>query len=71
MTDTNYRQAIKDFLDKNQEVMGGVTSVTTLLGETIDLNNMTDEQAKRAAEALFVVGTPTRLGALAKLGGKT
>jgi hypothetical protein len=66
MTDTNYRQAIKEFLIKNQEMMGGVTSVTTLLGETIDLNDMTDEQAQRAAEALFVVGTPTRLGALTK-----
>lgn len=66
MTDTNYRQAIKEFLAKNQAMLGGVTSVTTRFGETIDLNNMTDEQAQRAAETLFVVGTPTRLGALGK-----
>jgi len=62
----NYRQEIKAFIAANSEMLGGLTSVVTRTGETIDLNNMTDEQAKRAAEALFIIGTPTRLGALAK-----
>jgi hypothetical protein len=62
----NYRQEIKAFIAANSEMLGGLTSVITHTGENIDLNNMTDEQAKRAAEALFIIGTPTRLGALAK-----
>lgn len=66
----DYRKEIKEFLEKNKAVMGGITSVVTLTGETIDLNNMTDEQAKTAAETLFIVGTPTRLGALANRQGK-
>lgn len=63
---TDYRQAIKDFFEKNKELMGDIATVMTNEGEIINLNDMTDEQAQRAAEALFVVGTPTRLGALVK-----
>ena len=63
---TDYRQAIKDFFERNKELMGDIATVMTNEGEIINLNDMTDEQAKRAAEALFVVGTPTRLGALVK-----
>ena len=62
----NYRQEIKEFLAANKAIMGDICVVTTQLGETIDLNNMTDEQAKQAAEALFTVGMPTRLGALGR-----
>jgi hypothetical protein len=62
----DYRQEIKAFIAANSAMLGGLTSVITHTGENIDLNNMTDEQAKRAAEALFTIGTPTRLGALAK-----
>ena len=62
----DYRREIKAFIAANSEMLGGLTSVVTRTGENIDLNNMTDEQAKRAAEALFIIGTPTRLGALAK-----
>jgi len=62
----NYRQEIKAFLEANKAIMGDISVVTTQFGETIDLNNMTDEQAKTAAETLFIVGTPTKLGALAK-----
>ena len=62
----NYRQEIKEFLAANKAIMGDISVVTTQLGETIDLNNMTDEQAKQAAEVLFTVGTPTRLGALGR-----
>lgn len=67
MTDgINYRREIADFLATNKAIMGDITVVTTLLGETIDLTNMTDEQAKTAAETLFIVGTPTKLGALGR-----
>lgn len=62
----NYRQEIKEFLAANKAIMGDISVVTTQLGETIDLNNMTDEQAKQAAEVLFTVGMPTRLGALGR-----
>lgn len=62
----NYRQEIEAFLAANKAIMGDISVVTTQFGETIDLNNMTDEQAKTAAEMLFAVGTPTRLGALGR-----
>ncbi len=67
MTDgINYRREIADFLAANKAIMGDIKVVTTQLGETIDLTNMTDEQAKTAAETLFIVGTPTKLGALGR-----
>jgi hypothetical protein len=62
----NYRQEIKEFLTANKAMLGDISVVTTQFGETIDLNNMTDEQAKTAAETLFIVGTPTRLGSLGR-----
>jgi hypothetical protein len=60
------RQFIVDFLEKNKELMGGIEAVQTQDGRTINLNNMTDEEATEAAEMLMGVGNPTRLGALAK-----
>lgn len=60
------RQAIVDFLEKNRAIMGGIEVVATQDGRTINLNNMTDEEAAEAAELLLGVGYPTRLGALAK-----
>ena len=60
------RQFIVDFLEKNKELMGGVESVQTLDGRTIDLNNMTDDEAKETAEMFMGVGSPTRFGALLK-----
>lgn len=64
--DIDYRKAIKEFFEKNKAIMGDIATVMTNEGEIINLDDMTDEQAKKAAEVLFVVGTPTRLGALAK-----
>jgi hypothetical protein len=61
------RQSIIDFLEKNKAVMGSIEAVTTVDGRTIDLNNMTDEEAAEVADMLMGVGTPTRLGALAKI----
>jgi hypothetical protein len=60
------RQFVVDFLEKNKELMGGIEAVQTQDGRTINLNDMTDEEAKEAAEMLMGVGNPTRLGALAK-----
>jgi hypothetical protein len=60
------RQSIIDFLERNKEVMGSIEAVQTLDGRTIDLNNMTDEEAAEAADILMIAGTPTRLGSLAK-----
>jgi len=60
------RQFIVDFLEKNKELMGGIEAVQTQDGRTINLNNMTDEEAKEAADMLMTLGSPTRLGALAK-----
>jgi len=60
------RQFIVDFLEKNKELMGGIESVQTQDGRTIDLNNMTDDEAKEAADMFMTVGSPTRFGALLK-----
>jgi predicted butyrate kinase (DUF1464 family) len=60
------RQFIVDFLEKNKELMGGIEAVQTQDGRTINLNDMTDEEASEAAEMLMTIGSPTRLGALMK-----
>ena len=60
------RQFIVDFLEKNKELMGGIEAVQTQDGRTINLNDMTDEEAREAAEMLMTVGSPTRLGSLMK-----
>ena len=60
------RQGIVDFIERNKEVMGSIEAVQTLDGRTIDLNNMTDDEAAEAAAILMVAGTPTRLGSLTK-----
>jgi hypothetical protein len=60
------RQSIIDFLEKNKAVMGNIEAVQTQDGRTINLNDMTDEEAAEAADILMVAGTPTRLGSLAK-----
>jgi hypothetical protein len=60
------RQFITDFIEKNKGLMGGIEVVQTRDGRTINLNDMTDEEAKEAADMLMTLGSPTRLGALAK-----
>jgi len=60
------RQSIIDFIEKNKQVMGSIEAVQTQDGRTINLNDMTDEEAAEAADILMVAGTPTRLGSLAK-----
>jgi hypothetical protein len=65
MSETS-RQFIMNFIEKNKELMGGIEVVQTQDGRTINLNNMTDKEAKEAAEMLMTLGSPTRLGSLAK-----
>jgi hypothetical protein len=60
------RQFIVDFVEKNKELMGGIESVQTRDGRTIDLSNMTDDEAKEVADIFMGVGNPTRFGALIK-----
>jgi hypothetical protein len=60
------RQFITNFIEKNKELMGGIEAVQTQDGRTINLNDMTDEEAKEAADMLMTLGSPTRLGSLAK-----
>jgi hypothetical protein len=60
------RQFIVDFVEKNKELMGDIQSVQTLDGRNIDLSNMTDDEAKEAADIFMGVGNPTRFGALIK-----
>jgi len=61
------RQFIADFLEKNKELMGGIEAVQTQDGRIINLNSMTDEEAKEAADMLMTLGSPTRLGSLTKV----
>ena len=60
------RQFIIDFIEKNKGLMGGIEAVQTQDGRTINLNDMTDEEAKEAADMLMTLGSPTRFGALMK-----
>lgn len=60
------RQFIESFLFRNKALMGELQAVQTQDGRTIDLSNMTDEEAKEVADMFMGVGNPTRLGALAK-----
>ena len=55
-----------EYYEKNKELMGGIEAVQTQDGRTINLNDMTDEEAKEAAEIFMSVGNPTRFGALMK-----
>ena len=60
------RQFVADFVFRNKNLMGELQAVQMQDGRSIDLSNMTDEEAKEVAEMFMGVGNPTRLGALAK-----
>jgi hypothetical protein len=63
---SNPREFIKEFLAKQKHLMGEIEVITTTDGRSIDLNNMTDEEAAEAADMFMGIGNPTRLGALGK-----
>lgn len=60
------RQFIVDFLEKNRELMGDIQTVMVSEDRTIDLNNMTDDEATEVAGMFMLLGTPSRLGSLLK-----
>lgn len=60
------REYVAAFRAQQKPFVGDIDVVLLLDGSTVDLNNMTDEEAEQAAEALRLVGTPTRLGNLMK-----
>lgn len=66
----SYIRMVQEFLESNKATMGDIEVVVTSTGEEIPIKHMDENQAKRAAETLFIVGNPTRLGALVKGRGK-
>jgi hypothetical protein len=62
----NPREFIKEFRAKQKHLMGDIDVLSTLDGRSIDLNNMTDEEAAEAADIFMGIGNPTRLGAMGK-----
>jgi hypothetical protein len=61
-----HREYIKKFLDQQEPLIGKIDSVLTNDGKTIDLTNMTDDEAKIAAEYFMLLGVPTFTGKLGK-----
>lgn len=61
-----HREYIKKFLAQQEPLIGRIEAVTTNEGQQIDLNNMTDEEAKVAAEYFMLLGVPTFYGKLGK-----
>ncbi len=60
------REYLEAFREQQKPFVGEINEVLLMDGRSINLNNMTDEEAEEAAEAVRVVGTPTRLGNLMK-----
>lgn len=54
-----FKQKVEEFLESNKYVMGNIEVVITSDGENIDLKNMTEEQAEKAVNALYNIGTIT------------
>jgi len=61
-----HREYIAKFLAQQEPLIGKIQAVTTNDGKHIDLANMTDEEAKIAAEYFMLLGVPTFEGKLGK-----
>lgn len=61
-----HREYIAKFLAQQEPLIGRIEAVTTPSGAHIDLTNMTDEEAKIAAEHFMLLGEPTFYGKLGK-----
>lgn len=61
-----HREYIAKFLAQQEPLIGKIEAVTTNDGKHIDLTNMTDEEAKIAAEYFMLLGVPTFYGMLGK-----
>lgn len=62
-----HREYIKKFLAQQEPLIGKIETVATPEGATINLSNMSDAEAKVAAEYFMMLGEPTFLGKLGKL----
>lgn len=60
------REYINKFLAQQEPLIGRINAVTVKDGSTIDLNNMSDEEAKVAAEYFMLLGVPTFEGKVGK-----
>ena len=54
-----HREYIKKFLDQQEPLIGKIETIMTNEGAHIDLSNMTDDEAKTAAEHFMLLGVPT------------
>lgn len=61
-----HREYIKKFLAQQEPLIGRIEAITTSEGKSIDLTNMSDEEAKIAAEYFMLLGVPTFYGKLGK-----
>lgn len=61
-----HREYIKKFLAQQEPLIGRIEAITTNEGKSIDLSNMSDEEAKIAAEYFMLLGVPTFYGKLGK-----
>lgn len=61
-----HREYITKFLAQQEPLTGRIEAITTNEGAHIDLTNMTDEEAKIAAEYFMLLGVPTFEGKLGK-----
>lgn len=60
------REYIAKFLAQQEPLIGKIDAVSVKEGQTIDLTNMSDEEAKIAAEYFMLLGVPTFEGKLGK-----
>ena len=61
-----HREYIAKFLAQQEPLIGKIEAVMTNEGKHIDLANMTDEEAKIAAEYFMLLGVPTVEGNVGK-----
>jgi hypothetical protein len=61
-----HREYIAKFLAQQEPLIGKIEAIMTNEGEHIDLTNMTDAEAKTAAEYFMLLGVPTFEGKVGK-----
>jgi hypothetical protein len=61
-----HREYITKFLAQQEPLIGKIEAIMTNEGTHIDLSNMTDDEAKTAAEYFMLLGVPTFEGKLGK-----
>jgi len=61
-----HREYITKFLAQQEPLIGKIEAIMTNEGTHIDLSNMTDDEAKTAAEYFMLLGVPTFEGKVGK-----